>query len=133
MINQILSSAYVVVLLVLLNGCSEEQVMPVPGEHNKDSHITIRTEASANGGSDNGGSNNGGSNNGGSVNEGPVNPHLVKVKVSQRDNIPLDQIETCFYYGQTILGFWEYHLTTLYDGPKVYIVIEIIGDDCDGL
>ena len=122
-IIQILSAAFVVILFISFNACSEEQAMPVPGKPNKDSHITIRTEGSANGGSDNGGSDNG----------GPVNPQLVKVKVSQRDNIPLAEIETCSYFGQTLQGFWEYRLTTMYNGPKIYTVIEIIADDFEGL
>jgi len=132
-IIQILSAAFVVILFISFNACSEEQAMPVPGKPNKDSHITIRTEGSANGGSDNGGSDNGGSDNGGSDNGGPVNPQLVKVKVSQRDNIPLAEIETCSYFGQTLQGFWEYRLTTMYNGPKIYTVIEIIADDFEGL
>ncbi|MGB4846489.1 MAG: hypothetical protein WBP41_01150, partial [Saprospiraceae bacterium] len=64
--------------------------------------------------------------------EGPVSSTLIKQKVSTRDNIPLSQILTCSYYGQTILGYWEYHLTTQYDGPKLYMVTKIIGDDCEG-
>lgn len=106
-INQLLCVAYVMVLLFSSSACTKEQVMPVPDEYNKESPISFRTD-------------------------GPVNPQLVKMKVSQRDNIPLLQIETCSYYGQTIQGFWEYHLTTTNNGPKIYTVIQIIGDDCDG-
>ncbi|MEP7198143.1 MAG: hypothetical protein ABI851_16615 [Saprospiraceae bacterium] len=64
--------------------------------------------------------------------EGPVSTELIKQKVSVRDNIPLVQILTCTYYGQTAQGYWEYRLTTQYNGPKIYTVTKIIGDEVDG-
>lgn len=57
----------------------------------------------------------------------------VKVKVSERDHILLSEILTCYFYGTTTEGYCEYRLTTQYDGPKVYIVTSIIGDDVEGL
>ncbi|MEP7198149.1 MAG: hypothetical protein ABI851_16645 [Saprospiraceae bacterium] len=94
-------------LLLSVSACTEEQVIPSSELLSNDMEITIRTD-------------------------GPVSTTLVKQKVAVRDNIPLSQILTCTYYGQTSQGYWEYHLTTQYNGPKIYIVTKIIGDDAEG-
>ena len=64
--------------------------------------------------------------------DGPINIQIIKEKVSERDQIPIDQILTCYYFGQTSQGYWEYHLTTFYNGPKIYTVTQIIGDTTEG-
>ena len=56
----------------------------------------------------------------------------VKVKVSERDHIPLNQILTSTYYGTTTQGYCEYRLTTMFDGNKVFYVTGIIGDEVEG-
>ncbi len=56
----------------------------------------------------------------------------VKVNVAKRDNIPLIEILTCSYYGQTLNGYWEYKLTTLNNGNKTFILTGIIGDENEG-
>ncbi|MBK9982552.1 MAG: hypothetical protein IPP15_09015 [Saprospiraceae bacterium] len=105
------SSFFYGILLAILassfNACTEELVVPNAEIASKEIRIKSRTD-------------------------GPVSIELIKQKVSTRDNIPLSQILTCSYYGQTNLGFWEYHLTTQYDGPKIYIVTKIIGDEIEG-
>ena len=56
----------------------------------------------------------------------------VKVNVAKRDNIPLIQILSSYYYGQTLDGFWEYRLTTMSSGNKTFILTGIIGEDNEG-
>lgn len=55
----------------------------------------------------------------------------VKIKVSQRDGIPVSSILTCYYYGQTSEGYGRYHFTTN-TGFGIYTVTGIIGDDIEG-
>lgn len=95
----------ITVILFTINSCNQEGV--TPQVKIQDSKITVRTE-------------------------GPVSPEIIKQKVSDRDNIPIEQILTCIYYGQTPQGYWEYHLTTMFDGPKIYTITSIIGDVNDG-
>lgn len=106
-LNLFLLYGFAAILFLSISACHEEQAIPVPDVISHDFQITNRTD-------------------------GPVNAVLVKQKVATRDNIPLSQILTCTYYGLTSLGFWEYHLTTQCNGPKIYIVTEIIGDDFEG-
>ncbi len=105
--NQLLYAALLAILFITVNACSEEQVVPVSGQSHKDLQITVRTD-------------------------GPIGIERIIERVSQRDNIPIDQILTCYYYGQTLQGYYEYRLTTLYNGSKVYIVTEIIGEEYEG-
>ena len=105
--NQLLYGALVAILFFSVNACTEEHATPGYNQFNQEGQIKGRTD-------------------------GPVNIQLVKLKVANRDNIPLEQILTCFYFGQTTQGYWEYHLNTMYDGLKIYIVTQIIGDDFDG-
>ncbi len=95
------------ILLMTVSSCSEELAFPTAENQSIDSHITSRTD-------------------------GPVSTQVIKQKVSVRDNIPLNEILTCYYYGQTDQGYYEYRLTTQYNGPKVYFVTQIIGDINDG-
>lgn len=95
------------ILLLSTPACTEEQVIPSSELLRNDMVIIARSD-------------------------GPVSSTLVKQKVATRDNIPLSQILTCTYYGQTTQGYWEYHLTTQYNGPKIYIVTKIVGDDAEG-
>jgi hypothetical protein len=97
----------VFVLTISFSGCSEEQALPSGDQQVEEVKITFRTI-------------------------GPVSTSLVKKKVSERDNIPLEEILTCTFTCETPEGFWKYSLTTLNNGPKIYIVTQIIGDDCDG-
>jgi hypothetical protein len=94
-----------VIMLFSFIACNEERVIPEAKVN--DLKITFRTD-------------------------GPVSLEIIKKKVADRDNIPLDQILTCIYFGQTTLGFWEYHLTTMFNGPKIYTITSIIGDVNDG-
>jgi hypothetical protein len=55
----------------------------------------------------------------------------VRVKVSERDQIALSAIYSCYYYGQTSEGYGRYHLTTDL-GFVIYTVVGIIGDDIEG-
>ncbi len=105
--SQLLFVVLLVFLFLSVSSCYEEQVVPSSEVTSTDLEITIRTD-------------------------GPISPALVKQKVATRDNIPLIQILTCSYFGQTTQGYWEYHITTLYNGPKIYIVTKIIGDDIEG-
>jgi len=95
------------ILLISFNACSEDLAIPNAELTSDDLQITSRAD-------------------------GPVSNDIIKQKVSARDNIPLAQILTCSYYGQTTQGYWEYHLTTQYNGPKIYTVTKIIGDVNDG-
>ena len=105
--NQLLYAALLAILFLTVNACSEEQVVPVSGQPGNDLQITVRTD-------------------------GPVAIGKIIERVSKRDNIPIEQFLSCSYYGQTGEGYYEYHLTTLYDGPKIYIVTQIIGDEFEG-
>ncbi|HZV70199.1 MAG TPA: hypothetical protein VFG10_11675 [Saprospiraceae bacterium] len=95
------------ILLISFNACTEELAIPNAELISED--LLIKSRA-----------------------DGPVSNNLVKQRVSARDNIPIAQILTCSYYGQTTQGYWEYHITTQYNGPKIYIVTKIIGDEFDG-
>ncbi len=106
-INQLFCAVFVIILFVSLSACGEELVTPGTDQPCKDLQVKPRSE-------------------------GPMDPELVKQKVSELYNIPIEQILTCYYYGQNIFGDWEFHLTTLYNGPIIFVVIKIIGDDCDG-
>ncbi len=106
-IKQLIFVAYIAILYISASGCTEDQVTPASDFPSKDLNISFRSD-------------------------GPVSSGIIKQKVSDRDNIPLVQILTCSYYGQTTQGYWEYHLTTQYDGPKIYTVTNIIGDVNDG-
>ncbi|HZV70200.1 MAG TPA: hypothetical protein VFG10_11680 [Saprospiraceae bacterium] len=64
-------------------------------------------------------------------NDGTACAATVRESVSKRDNIPVEQILTCYYYGQTTQGYFEYRFTTMYNGPGVYYV-GIIGDCNEG-
>jgi len=106
--NQLLFRAFVAILFISFNACTEESIIPGHNQFNQEDKINTR-------------------------NDGPVYIQIVKLKVASRDNIPIEQILTCFYFGQTTQGYWEYHLTTLYDGPKIYLITQIIGDECEGI
>ncbi len=106
-INQLVFAAITAILFVSVVACTEELVIPTTDLLSKDLKISFRTD-------------------------GPVSNEVIKQKVSVRDNIPIVQILTCSYYGQTLQGYWEYHLTTQYNGPKIYTVTQIIGDVSDG-
>ncbi len=95
------------ILVTSFNACTEELVVPNAEIASNDMQLKNRTD-------------------------GPVSCTVIKQKVSDRDNIPLSQILTCSYYGQTTQGYWEYHLTTAYNGPKIYTVTSIIGDVNEG-
>ena len=107
-IHKLLRVAFVVILFFSFNACTEEQAMPVSDKTYQELQIKMRTD-------------------------GPVSIQLIKQKVSNRDHIPIGQILDCYYYGQTSQGYWEYHISTINDGPKIYIVTQIIGEDCEGL
>ncbi|MGB4847964.1 MAG: hypothetical protein WBP41_08615, partial [Saprospiraceae bacterium] len=102
---QLAFCSLIVVMLFSFIACNEERVVP-EGKVN-DLKISFRTD-------------------------GPVSLEIIKQKVADRDNIPIYQILTCIYYGQTTQGYWEYHLTTMFDGPKIYTITSIIGDVNDG-
>lgn len=106
-IKQLIFVAFMSILFISVSGCTEDQVIPASDFLSKDLKISFRAD-------------------------GPVSNEGIKQKVSDRDNIPLVQILTCSYNGQTTQGYWEYHLTTLYNGPKIYTVTKIIGDTNDG-
>ncbi|MEP6794049.1 MAG: hypothetical protein ABJB16_06965 [Saprospiraceae bacterium] len=95
------------VLVIFVISCSEPNISPIGNLLDKQEKISVRSD-------------------------GPLSTDIVKEKVAVRDNIPLSEILTCIYFGQTPEGYWEYHLTTLYDGPKIYFVTQIIGDVNDG-
>ena len=105
--KQLLLAALVAIFFVSVSACTEEQVLPASDLTPRDLQISNRSD-------------------------GPVSPEVIKQKVSTRDQIPLVQILTCYYYGQTSQGYWEYHLTTQYNGPKIYTVTKIIGDVNEG-
>jgi len=52
----------------------------------------------------------------------------VKVRVAERDHIPIQNITGCYYYGPYINGDCEFRCTTINYGTPVYI----IGDDYEG-
>ncbi len=106
-IHRFLYVTFVVIQLISFNACTEELVAPMHNTPGKNLLVTARTS-------------------------GPVSIQLVKLKVSLRDHIPIEEILTCSYIGETTQGFWEYHLTTLNNGPKIYVVTQIIGDDFEG-
>lgn len=87
--------------------CSHEQVTPVDENQYEEQKIEIRTDLTS------------------LANE-------VKIEVSQRDNIPVDQITGSYYFGKTTEGYYEYRLQTSQNGPKVYFVIGIIGEEIEG-
>ncbi|MEO8666744.1 MAG: hypothetical protein ABI462_14730 [Ignavibacteria bacterium] len=107
--NQFLFAAALAVIVLSLSACYEELVLPSTERTSSDLPIITRSDG------------------------GSVNPALVKQKVATRDNIPLSQILTCSNFGQTTQGYWEYHLTTQYNGPKIYVVTKIIGEDVEGI
>ena len=53
---------------------------------------------------------------------------LVRERVSERDNIPIQSISSCYYYGPYAGGYCEYRCFTSQYGSPVYI----IGDDTEG-
>ena len=56
----------------------------------------------------------------------------VKVKVSERDDIPLTEILSSTYISTTTEGYCLYQVETRYDGTKWYHVTGIIGDEVEG-
>ena len=107
-LNQLVYAALLAIVFISFNACSEEQVVPVTDSSFRDAKINFRSS------------------------DPTDQAEAVKVKVSKRDNIPYIEILTSNYYGQTINGYWEYRLTTLHDGNKIFIVTSIIGDDIEG-
>lgn len=54
----------------------------------------------------------------------------VKIKVSERDQIPVSSILTCVYEGITSEGFGKYTYTTS-DYSGIYLITGIIGEEID--
>ena len=107
-LNQLIYAALLAIAFISTNACSEEQVIPIADVSIQDAKINFR-------GYD------------------PTNrAESVKTNVSIRDHIPLIEILTSYYYGQTPDGYWEYRLTTLHNGNKVFILTAIIGEENEG-
>lgn len=107
--TQLQNSIFFIAILISIFSfsCSEEQVFPELKQEVVEEKLTSRTT-------------------------GNNCEQCVRIKVSQRDHIPLAQILTCTFYGMTPQGHYEWHLTTIHNGPKIFIVTSIIGDDCEG-
>ena len=102
-----ISTLLVCSLFLTFTSCSHEQVMPIPPIDETNLRINQRSDFSG-------------------------REAQVKVKVSQRDGIPINAILTCTYMGLTAEGYGRYHFTTNV-APGIYLVTAIIGDDIDGI